>query len=148
MTTELFWLILTAILAASLWIPYVVGINTTSFDGKDELFVRPPDNTKMAPWVHRSLRAHQNLLEQFLPFSVIIIVGAILKVSTTITAWCAIGFFWLRVAHAIGMITGAARLPVRPAIYLLGWIAILVLAWQILRFAPNQVLELVPPPNP
>ena len=137
MTDELFWLILTAILATSLWIPYVVGINTTSFEGKAELFVRPPDSSKLAPWVHRSLRAHQNLLEQFLPFSVIVITGAILKVSTPVTVWCAICFFWLRVAHAIGMVTGVATLPLRPAIYLLGWIATLVMAWQVLKFAPR-----------
>lgn len=42
MTTELLWLTLTAILAASLWIPYIVGVNTTTYEGKDAEFVRPP----------------------------------------------------------------------------------------------------------
>jgi uncharacterized MAPEG superfamily protein len=137
MTLELKWLMYTALLASSLWIPFIIGVNITDFSGKEHQFVRPPDHRQMEPWVHRSLRAHQNLLEQFLPFSVVVIVGAILKVSTPVTAWCAIGFFWLRVAHAIGMITGVARLPVRPAIYLLGWAATLVLAWQIFKFAPR-----------
>jgi hypothetical protein len=66
MTSELFWLLLTAIFAASLWIPYIVGINTTDFEGKDDIFIRPPDLKQMEPWVHRSYRAHLNLLEQFL----------------------------------------------------------------------------------
>jgi len=136
LTLELKWLMYTALLAASLWIPFIIGVNITDFAGKEGQFVRPPDHSQMEPWVHRSLRAHQNLLEQFLPFSVVVIVGAILKVSTPVTGWCAIGFFWLRVAHAIGMISGVARLPVRPAIYLLGWTATLVLAWQIFKFAP------------
>lgn len=30
-------------------------------------------------------------------------------VSTSITVACSITFFWLRVAHAIGMISGLAR---------------------------------------
>ena len=69
MTTELKWLVYTAILAGSLWIPYIVGVNVTNFDGTDDLFTRPPDPSKMPAWVHRSLRAQQNLLEQFPPFA-------------------------------------------------------------------------------
>jgi MAPEG family len=41
-------------------------------------------------------------------------------------------FFWLRVAHAIGMISGLARLPLRPMIYFAGWVAMLIFAWQVL----------------
>jgi MAPEG family len=67
MTDELFWLLLTAVLAASLWMPYIVGINMTNFEGKDDIFIRPPDQKQMEPWVQRSYRAHLNLLEQFLP---------------------------------------------------------------------------------
>ncbi len=139
MTTELFWLILTAILAASMWIPYIVGINTTNFEGKEELFVRPPDMNKVAPWVHRSHRAHLNLLEQLLPFAVIVLTASILKVSTPVTAWCSILFFWLRVIHAVGMITGITRLPLRPMIYLAGWAVTLVIAWQVIAHAPRVV---------
>jgi uncharacterized MAPEG superfamily protein len=135
MTTELFWLLLTAILATSLWIPFIVGVNSTTYEGQEESFVRPPDPSKMTPWVHRSYRAHLNLLEQFLPFAVIVIVAHLLKVSTPVTVWCAILFFWLRVAHAIGMITGWARLPVRPLLFTAGWLVTMVMAWQVLTHA-------------
>ena len=60
MTIELTWLVYTAILAGSLWIPYIVGVNITEFEGKSTLFYRPPDNSKMQAWVHRSFRAHLN----------------------------------------------------------------------------------------
>lgn len=132
MTTELFWLMLTALLAASLWIPYIVGVNTATYEGKESEFLRPPDHSKMPAWIHRSHRAHLNLLEQFLPFAVIVIIGHLLKVSTPVTQWCTIIFFWLRVAHAIGMITGKARLPVRPIIFTLGWLITMVFAWRVL----------------
>ena len=134
MTTELFWLMLTAILASSLWIPFVVGVNSTPYDepdGASDFFVRPPDHARMVPWVHRAFRAHQNLLEQFIPFAVIVLIGYLLKVSTPITAWCAIIFFWLRVVHAIGMITALARAPWRPLIFTAGWIVTMVYAWQV-----------------
>jgi uncharacterized MAPEG superfamily protein len=131
MTIELFWLMLTALLAASLWIPYVIGVNTNAFEGEDKAFERPPDPAMMPAWVHRSYRAHLNLLEQFLPFAVIVLVAHQLKVSTAVTQWCVILFFWLRVAHAVGMITGWARLPARPLIFTAGWAVTLVFAWQV-----------------
>jgi uncharacterized MAPEG superfamily protein len=136
MTTELFWLLMTALLATSLWIPFVVGINTTAFDGPaEDFFIRPPDPRRMLPWVHRSQRAHQNLLEQFLPFAAIVIIAHLAKVSTPVTAWCTIIFFWLRMAHAVGMISGLARMPARPLIFTAGWIVTLVMAWQVVVHA-------------
>jgi uncharacterized MAPEG superfamily protein len=97
--------------------------------------VRPPDPSKMKPCVHRSLRAHQNLLEQLLPFSVVVLVGAIAHVSTPVTQLCPMIFFFLRVAHAIGYVSGLARAPVRPLLYLGGWTLMLVHAWQVLAHA-------------
>jgi uncharacterized MAPEG superfamily protein len=132
MTPELKWLMYTALLAGSLWIPFIVGVNITDFPGKKQLFVRPPNHSQMKPWVHRSLRAHQNLLEQLLPFAIVVLAGAVSRVSTSITVVCSITFFWLRAAHAIGMITGLARLPLRPMIYFAGWIVMLVFAWQVI----------------
>jgi uncharacterized MAPEG superfamily protein len=131
MTTELTWLMLTALLASSLWIPYIVGVNTTTFEGQAESFERPPNHRAMPAWVHRAHRAHLNLLEQFVPFAVIVLLAHQLKVSTAVTQWCVIVFFWLRAAHAVGMISGAARMPVRPIIFTAGWAATLVMAWQV-----------------
>jgi uncharacterized MAPEG superfamily protein len=135
MTTELFYLLLTAILAASLWIPYIIGINTTEFAGQDESFARPPDPRNMLPWVHRAYRAHQNLLEQFLPFAAIVIIGHMLHVSTGITQWCAILFFAFRLLHAVGMITGLTKFPLRPVIFTSGWVVTMIFAWQVLAHA-------------
>lgn len=135
MTTELTWLAYTALLAGSLWIPFIVGINVTDFEGKDQQFVRPPDHSKMKPWVHRSLRAHQNLLEQLVPFAIIVLIGAVIRVSTPVTIACSIIFFWLRMVHAIGMISGLTRFPLRPMIYFSGWVVTLVYAWQVLFIA-------------
>jgi uncharacterized MAPEG superfamily protein len=132
MTPELEWLMYTALLAGSLWIPFIIGINITDFPGKEQLFIRPPDHSQMKPWVHRSLRAHQNLLEQLLPFSIVVLAGALSRVSTPTTVACSITFFWLRVVHAIGMISGLARLPLRPMIYFAAWIVMLIFAWQVL----------------
>ncbi len=135
MTPELRWLLYVALLAGSLWAPYIVGVNVTEFPGKREIFVRPPDPSTLKPWVHRSLRAHQNLLEQLLPYAIVVIVGALTHVSTPVTQVCPMIFFWLRVAHAIGFVSGLARAPLRPLLYVSGWVVMLIHAWQIVAHA-------------
>jgi uncharacterized MAPEG superfamily protein len=135
MTPELRWLLYTALFAGSLWMPYIIGINVTDFEGKKDVFLRPPDPSKMKPWVHRSLRAHLNLLEQLLPFGLVVIVGALVHVSTPVTRLCPMIFFFLRLVHAIGFISGLARAPIRPLLYLAGWCLMLVDGWQVLAHA-------------
>ncbi len=132
MTAELTILLLLALFASSLWIPYIIGVNTTSFEGQDESFVRPPDHRNMEPWVHRAFRAHQNLLEQSMPFAIVVLIGHLAGVSNAVTVWCAVAFLALRVAHAIGMITAWTRLPARPLIFTAGWIITMIYGVQLL----------------
>lgn len=132
MTIELRWMLFTALFAASLWIPYVVGVNITDFPGKNEQFVRPPDHQGMTPWVHRSFRAQANLIEQLLPFAIVVLIGSAAGISTSVTRITVIAFFAVRVLHAIGYISGVARKPLRPMLYLTGWLITLVHASQLL----------------
>lgn len=127
--TELGVLTCLMILAASLWMPYIVGINKYPTD--DDSFLRPADLTKFPAWVHRAHRAHLNLLEQAFPFAVLVLILHMINGFTTLTYWTAILFFWLRVLHAIGMISGFARLPLRPVIFLAGWICCLIMAYSV-----------------
>ena len=45
------------------------------------------------------------MLEQFLPFAVLVLIVDRVDGFTPLTYWTAIAFFWIRVAHAIGMIS-------------------------------------------
>lgn len=56
MTPELTYLTLVLILAASMWIPYIVGVNMHPQTGVDD-FGRPPPLTGFPAWVHRARRA-------------------------------------------------------------------------------------------
>ncbi len=136
MNTEILYLLLTAVLASSLWIPYIVGINMTKYEGQDESFTRPPDHRNMLPWIHRAHRAHLNLLEQFTPYAVVVLSGHMLGVSNVITQWCALLFFITRILHAIGMISGLTKFPLRPVIFTSGWMITLVHVWQVFANAP------------
>lgn len=130
MTTELLYLTLSAVLAASLWVPFIVGVNTEDKDFTD--FTRPPALTDMRPWVHRAYRAHQNMLETLVPFAAVVLVAHVAGISTGVTVAAAIAFFWLRVAHAVGMISGLARFPIRPVIFTASWLCTITIAVVLL----------------
>lgn len=118
------------ILAASLWIPYIVGVNKYAVAASDP-FERPTPLDQFPAWVHRAHRAHLNLLEQALPFSVLVLILYQIDGFTTLTYWTAIVFFWVRVLHAAGMISGLAKMPLRPALFLIGWLCCLIMAYAV-----------------
>ena len=130
MTPELFWLTMTALLAATMWVPFIVGVNATGMPLPSEN--RPPDPSHAKPWVHRAWRAHLNLLEQFLPFAVIVLIAHLAGISTPVTTAAAAAFFGIRLVHATWMIAGLPVLPVRPILFTLGWVCICVIGVAIL----------------
>lgn len=134
MSGDLFWLTMSAMLAASLWIPFIVGVNTApAGDGHDRTdFTRPGDPARERPWVHRAHRAHLNLLEQLMPMAVLVLIAQATGASGPLTAWTVAAFFWLRVAHAAGMITGLAGFPVRPIVFTAGWLCVMAVGAAVL----------------
>ena len=135
MPAELLLLGVLAVMAASLWIPYIVGVNTAP-EGSipaeaPDGFIRPPDPGYQRPWVHRAYRAHLNLLEQAVPFAILVLLVDRADGFTVLTLWTSVAFLLLRVAHAIGYATGTARFPARPIIFTGGWLCCLLMAWAL-----------------
>jgi len=130
MTTELYALTALTLLASSLWIPYIVGVNTSPSGSTD--FSRPQDPSVHPAWVHRAFRAHPNLLEQGMPFAVMILIAHLAGVSTPVTVWASVLFLALRLVHAVGMISGLAVFPFRSVVFSLGWMCILAIGAVVL----------------
>jgi uncharacterized MAPEG superfamily protein len=133
--TELGILTYLMILAASLWIPQIVGqAGLKPEDLPDDApdgFTRIHNMHLMPAWIGRAHRAHLNLLEQAFPFAVLVLIIDRLDGFTALTYWTAIAFFWLRIAHAIGMISGRALMPVRPMIFTAGFVCNLIMAFAV-----------------
>lgn len=130
--TELGVLASLALLAATLWVPYIVGVTRQpKVKGAPDSFLRPGDLNHLPAWVHRAHRAHLNLLEQFLPFAILVMLVDRVDGFSTLTYWTAIAFFWIRIAHAAGMITGIARMPLRPILFNLGWLCCMLMGYAI-----------------
>jgi len=129
MSTDLKYLALTAVLTASLWIPYVIAQVTTNGP------LTPPNYSDPTPralplWGRRADRTFVNAVESFAPFAALVIV-AHLTGKAEATAFWAICFFWLRLAHATVYLLGIPY--VRTLIFTLGYVAVIGIFWEIVR---------------
>lgn len=135
MTTELWYLFLTSVLLAVLWIPFIAGQATTVGPLSSEDYKNLRDVDTMQDWIRRANRAHVNLVEQFGAFAGLIVVAHLTNVSTTATATAAAVFFWARIAHAAVMIAGIGVIMLRTLVFLVAWLCLAVIAWEILTKA-------------
>ena len=134
MTSELVYLTLTALLTGSLWIPVVIGYVRARGPLRPEDYVVAP-TSPLPHWVNRAQRAHLNAVESFAPFAAVVLVAAVLHVSTSITVAAAAVYFWARLAHAIVHIAGVGVLRMRTLLFGVGWMAFVAFAIETLRRA-------------
>jgi len=132
MTTELHFLMYTALLTGILWIPVVIGMVTTRG------MLTPADykvasTSPLPEWVDRANRAHINAVENFAPFAAVVVVAHLLQISSSVTVACAAIFFYGRLAHAIVHIMGIYL--VRTLVFTVSWVAFVVFAIETLRLA-------------
>jgi hypothetical protein len=104
MSTDLRYLAFTAILTASLWIPYVVCQVMT--------------NGPLKP-------------KNYAPFAALVIAIHLAGRANAMTAFWAMSFFWLRLAQAVIYLLGIPYL--RTMIFTLGYVAVVGLFWQLIK---------------
>jgi uncharacterized MAPEG superfamily protein len=132
MTTELFYLLFTAILTGVLWIPVVIGYVLSRGPLK-------PSDYKVAPtsplpaWVNRANRAQVNAVENFAIFAPVVLIAHAAGVSTSITVASAAVYFYARAAHAVIHISGFSHFRARTVLFTVAWIAFVTFAIELLR---------------
>jgi uncharacterized MAPEG superfamily protein len=130
MSTDLKYLALTAILTATLWIPYVVAQVKTNGPLKPENYVDPTPRP-LPDWGKRANRTYVNAVETFAPFAALVIVAHLAGKANAMTAFWATSYFWLRLAHAGVFLLG---LPlVRTVLFTLGYIAVAGIFWEVIK---------------
>lgn len=130
MSSDLKYLALTAMLTASLWIPYVVSQVMTNG------FLTPPNYVDPTPrpvplWGKRADRTYLNAVEVFAPFAALVIVAHLTGKANAMTAFWAACFFWLRLAHAVVFLLAIPY--VRTMIFTLGFVAIAGIFWELIK---------------
>ena len=128
MTTELFYLALTALVTALLWIPYI--LDRIARWGLVDTVGYPQDPPAQSPWATRLRLAHANAIENLVVFAALVLVAHAAGVGNELTAGAAMLYFWARVVHAIAY---TAAIPLlRTLAFAAGFCAQVVFAWRIL----------------
>ena len=130
MSTDLKYLAFTAILTASLWIPYVIAQVKTNGSLKPQNYIDPTQRP-LPPWGKRADRAYINAVETFAPFAALVIAVHLAGKADAMTAFWAMCFFWLRLAHAVVYLLGIPY--IRTVIFTLGYVAVVGLFWELIR---------------
>jgi uncharacterized MAPEG superfamily protein len=130
MSADLKYLAFTAILTASLWIPYVVSQVTTNGPLQPANYADPTPRP-LPRWGKRADRAYINAVETFAPFAALVIVVHLAGKANAMTAFWAACYFWLRFAHAAVYLLGVPY--VRTIIFTLGYVAVAGIFWEFIK---------------
>ena len=130
MSTDLKYLAFTALLTASLWIPYVVCQVVTNGNLTPQNYLDPTPRP-VPLWGKRADRVYINAVESFAPFAALVIVVHLAGKANPMTAFWAMSFFWLRLAHAVVYLLGLPYL--RTLIFTLGYVAVIGIFWELVK---------------
>lgn len=129
LTTDLTMLVYTAVLC--ILTPYigVVGLSLQrggfawGIGNRDQPFAVPA-------WIERARRTHANLVENLLPFAILVLVAHVSGRADSTTATAATAFFIIRVAYTVIYVAGIPA--VRTLVYGAGVLAEVVILSRIL----------------
>jgi uncharacterized MAPEG superfamily protein len=130
MTTDLWWLACAAMLTAALWIPYIACQVMTN-GALAPANYKDPTPRSVPLWGERAHRAYLNAVECFAPFAALVIIAHIAGKANAMTAFWAMSFFWLRLAHAV--VYWAAVPYLRTVVFTLGFVCVAGLFWEVIR---------------
>ncbi|MEM7652408.1 MAG: MAPEG family protein [Pseudomonadota bacterium] len=129
LTDELYWLTLTLLLTACLWIPYIVQLIVQLGPVKavwDPTGAHPHN----AEWALRAKRAHYNAVENLVIFAPLTILVVFIGAGDELTNAAAAVFFFARAAHYI--IHLCAIPVIRTLVFLIGFGCQIVMAGRVL----------------
>jgi uncharacterized MAPEG superfamily protein len=130
MSPELKYLALTALLTGSLWIPYIVCQVLTNGTLQTTNYVDPTPRP-VPLWGQRANRAHINAVETFAPFAALVILVQLTGKNSPMTAFWAMSYFWIRLAHAVVFI---AAIPyIRTILFVLGYVCVVGLFIDLVK---------------
>ena len=125
---ELRMLAYTATLCVLLAVPYTLGLILER--GMPTMVGNRENFAPGSGWIGRSQRAHQNLVENLVPFAALLLAVVIAGKTSPNTALAAELFFFARLGHAIVYIAGIPWL--RTLAYALGVVAMVMLLVALL----------------
>jgi uncharacterized MAPEG superfamily protein len=130
-TTELYWLTLTALMTALLWVPYVLNRMVVSGLG-GTLAGTSPKSEAHSEWANRAIKAHSNAVENLVIFATVVLTAHVLNVSNGATKAAVVVYFFARLVHFV--VYSAAIPAARTLAFTAGWLAQIAIIASILRW--------------
>ena len=130
LSPELFWLVLTLLMTALLWLPYV---GNRIFELGPWATLKVPKLQPDAQWAERLMRGHANAIENLVIFAplVLVIQQTGMSTSSTTTA-CAI-YFFARLVHVIAYVLAVP--VIRTLAFAAGFFCQMTLGFALLNVA-------------
>jgi uncharacterized MAPEG superfamily protein len=100
LSTELYWLTLTIIMTALIWMPYIVN-RLIEHSPWPALMNPQPDLRPKAQWAERLMRAHDNAVENLVIFAPLVLILQILDISSEMTVYACMIYFFARLSHLL-----------------------------------------------
>lgn len=100
MKPEVCWLAATAMMTGLFFLPYV--LDRMMVRGLMGTMKNPEDtDNPLHPWAQRAKRAHYNAVENLVVFASLVAAAQFAGVSTQLTVWGCMLYFWARLAHYV-----------------------------------------------
>ena len=124
MTSELYWLLLTCLMTALMWVPYI--LNRIAVRGlMPAMGYEGSDSKRHSAWAERAMAAHKNAAENIGVFAGVVLAAHVLGVSGGATATAAAVYFFARLVHYVVYV--AAIPVVRTLAFAVSWACIMVI---------------------
>ena len=128
-SSEIYWLTLTIIMTALLWIPQI--LNSLIKSGPAKAFLYPDAAAEhYSDWAQRSKAAHNNAVQNLVIFAPLVVLLILLDLGNDLTALTAMTYFISRILHYILHVLAIPLL--RTVAFLLGFACQLVIGLSIL----------------
>jgi len=130
MTTDLWMLVWTALLALLMPTTYAVG-RLSAPGGSEWAFGNRDAPLAVPAWTERAVRAHANLVENLGPFIILVLAAHVSGKANATTALGATIFFWARVVYVGVYIAGIIYL--RTLVFFVAVIGEVLILMQLFR---------------
>jgi len=127
-TTELYWLVLTLLMTALFWAPYIVN---RIVELGPWATLKIPRLRPEAPWADRLMRAHANAVENLVIFAPLVLAIQLTGAHTPATAAVCMAYFFARLIHVFAYV--AAVPVIRTLAFTAGFFCQMTLALILLR---------------
>jgi uncharacterized MAPEG superfamily protein len=130
-TTELYWLTLTALMTALFWLPYVLD-RMVALGLPKTLAGAGPNTGAQSAWAQRAIRAHTNAIENLAIFAPLVLTAHLLNISNSATRAAVVVYFFARLVHFVVYSAGVPA--ARTLAFTAGWLAQIAIIASILHW--------------